>query len=70
MGSHEQMGSSNQLCLSWLLEQESINSIDYKFNFQLEIRGPYLLAGQNVTEIGLERWIDGWMNGWDEDGQV
>ncbi|KAK3547046.1 hypothetical protein QTP86_009246 [Hemibagrus guttatus] len=45
MGSHEQMGSSNQLCLSWLLEQESINSIDYKFNFQLEIRGPYLLAG-------------------------
>ncbi|XP_060750007.1 von Willebrand factor A domain-containing protein 5B1 [Tachysurus vachellii] len=45
MGSHEQMGSSNQLCLSWLLEEESVNSIDYEFNFQLEIRGPYLLAG-------------------------
>ncbi|KAI5609151.1 von Willebrand factor A domain-containing protein 5B1 [Silurus asotus] len=45
LGSHEQMGSSNQLCLSWLLEEESINSIDYEFNFQLEIRGPYLLAG-------------------------
>ncbi|KAF5892060.1 von Willebrand factor A domain-containing protein 5B1, partial [Clarias magur] len=45
LGSHEQMASSNQLCLSWLLEEESINSIDYEFNFQLEIRGPYLLAG-------------------------
>ncbi|GAA6094076.1 von Willebrand factor A domain-containing protein 5B1 [Tachysurus ichikawai] len=45
MGSHEQMGSSNQLCLSWLLEEEFVNSIDYEFNFQLEIRGPYLLAG-------------------------
>ncbi|XP_053338788.1 von Willebrand factor A domain-containing protein 5B1 isoform X1 [Clarias gariepinus] len=45
LGSHEQMASSNQLCLSCLLEEESINSIDYEFNFQLEIRGPYLLAG-------------------------
>ncbi|XP_062871709.1 von Willebrand factor A domain-containing protein 5B1 [Trichomycterus rosablanca] len=44
-GSHEQMASNNQLCLTWLLEEESINSIDYEFNFQLEIRGPYLLAG-------------------------
>lgn len=55
------MGSSNQLCLSWLLEEESINSIDYEFNFQLEIRGPYLLAGQNITETDIERWMDrGW----------
>ncbi|TSL61186.1 von Willebrand factor A domain-containing protein 5B1 [Bagarius yarrelli] len=45
MGSHEQMSSSNQLCLFCLLEEESINSIDYEFNFQLEIRSPYLLAG-------------------------
>ncbi|KAL7859274.1 hypothetical protein SRHO_G00144210 [Serrasalmus rhombeus] len=45
LGSHEQMALSGQLCLAWLLEEESINSIDYEFNFQLEIRGPYLLAG-------------------------
>ncbi|XP_066527542.1 von Willebrand factor A domain-containing protein 5B1 [Hoplias malabaricus] len=45
LGSHEQMALSSQLCLAWLLEEESINSIDYEFNFQLEIRGPYLLAG-------------------------
>ncbi|XP_072512460.1 von Willebrand factor A domain-containing protein 5B1 isoform X2 [Salminus brasiliensis] len=46
LGSHEQIQSlSSQLCLAWLLEEESINSIDYEFNFQLEIRGPYLLAG-------------------------
>lgn len=63
LGSHEQMGSSNQLCLSWLLEEESINSIDYEFNFQLEIRGPYLLAGQIITETGIDRWMDGLMYG-------
>uniref|UniRef100_A0A3B1JXL1 von Willebrand factor A domain containing 5B1 n=1 Tax=Astyanax mexicanus TaxID=7994 RepID=A0A3B1JXL1_ASTMX len=34
-----------QLCLAWILQEETINSIDYQFNFQLEIRGPYLLAG-------------------------
>uniref|UniRef100_A0A8C6U665 von Willebrand factor A domain containing 5B1 n=1 Tax=Neogobius melanostomus TaxID=47308 RepID=A0A8C6U665_9GOBI len=28
-----------------LLEEETINSMDYEFNFQLEIRAPYLLAG-------------------------
>ncbi|KAK1803443.1 hypothetical protein P4O66_020881 [Electrophorus voltai] len=44
-GSHEQTLSTSQLCLARLLEEESINSIDYEFNFQLEIRGPYLLAG-------------------------
>ncbi|TRY71341.1 hypothetical protein DNTS_016581 [Danionella cerebrum] len=41
--SHEQ--TSSGLCLSTLLEEETINSIDYEFNFHLEIRGPYLLAG-------------------------
>lgn len=43
---HEQTPSSPQLWLSSLLEEETINSMDYEFNFQLEIRAPYLLAGQ------------------------
>ncbi|XP_019907008.2 von Willebrand factor A domain-containing protein 5B1 isoform X2 [Esox lucius] len=34
-----------QLCMALLLEEEAINSIDYEFSFQLEIRAPYLLAG-------------------------
>uniref|UniRef100_A0A672GZ64 von Willebrand factor A domain containing 5B1 n=1 Tax=Salarias fasciatus TaxID=181472 RepID=A0A672GZ64_SALFA len=37
--------TSPQLWLASLLEVESINSMDYEFNFQLEIRAPYLLAG-------------------------
>ncbi|XP_017209274.3 von Willebrand factor A domain-containing protein 5B1 [Danio rerio] len=41
--SHEQTASG--VCLAALLEEETINSIDYEFNFHLEIRGPYLLAG-------------------------
>ncbi|XP_076840489.1 von Willebrand factor A domain-containing protein 5B1 isoform X2 [Brachyhypopomus gauderio] len=44
-GSHEHIAPTSQLCLASLLQEESINSIDYQFNFQLEIRGPYLLAG-------------------------
>lgn len=43
---HEQTPSSPQLWLSSLLGEETINSMDYEFNFQLEIRAPYLLAGQ------------------------
>ncbi|XP_068197991.1 von Willebrand factor A domain-containing protein 5B1 [Antennarius striatus] len=42
---HESTPSSPQLWLASLLEEEAINSIDYEFNFQLEIRAPYLLAG-------------------------
>ncbi|XP_076023152.1 von Willebrand factor A domain-containing protein 5B1 [Genypterus blacodes] len=42
---HDQMPNSAQLCLASLLEEETINSMDYEFNFQLEIRAPYLLAG-------------------------
>ncbi|KAM4562255.1 von Willebrand factor A domain-containing protein 5B1 isoform 1-T1 [Odontesthes bonariensis] len=42
---HDQNPSSPQLCLASLLEEEAINSMDYEFNFQLEIRAPYLLAG-------------------------
>uniref|UniRef100_A0A672NRG8 von Willebrand factor A domain containing 5B1 n=1 Tax=Sinocyclocheilus grahami TaxID=75366 RepID=A0A672NRG8_SINGR len=43
VGAHEQMASG--VCLAAMLEEETINSIDYEFNFHLEIRGPYLLAG-------------------------
>ncbi|KTF88234.1 hypothetical protein cypCar_00013650 [Cyprinus carpio] len=43
VGAHEQTASG--VCLTALLEEETINSIDYEFNFHLEIRGPYLLAG-------------------------
>lgn len=46
-GTHEQ--TTWGVLLSSLLEEETINSIDYAFNFQLEIRGPYLLAGQNIS---------------------
>ncbi|KAG7259016.1 hypothetical protein CRUP_013869 [Coryphaenoides rupestris] len=42
---NEQTPNSTQLCLVSLLEEESINSMDYQFNFNLEIRAPYLLAG-------------------------
>ncbi|KAM6925451.1 von Willebrand factor A domain-containing protein 5B1 [Xenentodon cancila] len=43
---HEQNPNAPpQLWLASLLEEETINSMDYEFNFQLEIRAPYLLAG-------------------------
>ncbi|XP_035511953.1 von Willebrand factor A domain-containing protein 5B1 [Morone saxatilis] len=42
---HDQTPNSAQLWLASLLEEEAINSMDYEFNFQLEIRAPYLLAG-------------------------
>ncbi|XP_070696142.1 von Willebrand factor A domain-containing protein 5B1 [Pempheris klunzingeri] len=42
---HDQTPNSPQLWLASLLEDEVINSMDYEFNFQLEIRAPYLLAG-------------------------
>ncbi|XP_067383371.1 von Willebrand factor A domain-containing protein 5B1 isoform X2 [Channa argus] len=42
---HGQTPSTPQLWLVSLLEEEAINSMDYEFNFQLEIRAPYLLAG-------------------------
>uniref|UniRef100_A0A3Q3X3M7 Uncharacterized protein n=1 Tax=Mola mola TaxID=94237 RepID=A0A3Q3X3M7_MOLML len=42
---HDQTPSSPQLWMVSLLEEEAINSMDYEFNFQLEIRAPYLLAG-------------------------
>uniref|UniRef100_A0A673ZGM2 von Willebrand factor A domain containing 5B1 n=1 Tax=Salmo trutta TaxID=8032 RepID=A0A673ZGM2_SALTR len=45
LGPHEQTPINPQLCMALLLEEEAINSIDYEFSFQLEIRAPYLLAG-------------------------
>ncbi|OBS68872.1 hypothetical protein A6R68_02587 [Neotoma lepida] len=39
------MDSWNGLCLATLLDTEVTNPMEYEFNFQLEIRGPYLLAG-------------------------
>ncbi|XP_058160227.1 von Willebrand factor A domain-containing protein 5B1 isoform X2 [Dasypus novemcinctus] len=35
----------NKLCLATLLNTEASNPMEYEFNFQLEIRGPCLLAG-------------------------
>ncbi|KAI5946893.1 von Willebrand factor A domain-containing protein 5B1 [Manis javanica] len=35
----------NKLCLATLLDTEVSNPMEYEFNFQLEIRGPCLLAG-------------------------
>ncbi|XP_054912659.1 von Willebrand factor A domain-containing protein 5B1 [Poeciliopsis prolifica] len=42
---HDQNPIASPLWLATLLEDEAINSMDYEFNFQLEIRAPYLLAG-------------------------
>nr|XP_014710652.2 von Willebrand factor A domain-containing protein 5B1 isoform X2 [Equus asinus] len=35
----------NKLCLATLLDTDVSNPMEYEFNFQLEIRGPCLLAG-------------------------
>lgn len=39
------LDSWNRLCLATLLDPEVTNPMEYDFNFQLEIRGPCLLAG-------------------------
>uniref|UniRef100_A0A3P9LZF8 von Willebrand factor A domain containing 5B1 n=1 Tax=Oryzias latipes TaxID=8090 RepID=A0A3P9LZF8_ORYLA len=41
----DQNPNGPQMWLTSLLEDETINSMDYEFNFQMEIRAPYLLAG-------------------------
>ena len=51
-------GSWNKLCLATLLNTDVSNPMEYEFNFQLEIRGPCLLAGERETS----RW-DGWPSG-------
>nr|KAF6384140.1 von Willebrand factor A domain containing 5B1 [Pipistrellus kuhlii] len=39
------LDSCNKLCLATLLDMDVSNPMEYEFNFQLEIRGPCLLAG-------------------------
>ncbi|KAF6346013.1 von Willebrand factor A domain containing 5B1 [Rhinolophus ferrumequinum] len=39
------LDSWNKLCLETLLDTDVSNPMEYEFNFQLEIRGPCLLAG-------------------------
>uniref|UniRef100_A0A8C9J8J4 von Willebrand factor A domain containing 5B1 n=1 Tax=Panthera tigris altaica TaxID=74533 RepID=A0A8C9J8J4_PANTA len=39
------LDSWNKLCLATLLDTDVSNPMEYEFNFQLEIRGPCLLAG-------------------------
>ncbi|KAB1269053.1 von Willebrand factor A domain-containing protein 5B1 [Camelus dromedarius] len=39
------LDSWNKLCLATLLDTEVSNPMEYEFSFQLEIRGPCLLAG-------------------------
>lgn len=38
--------SYNRLCLATLLDTKVTNPMEYEFKFQLEIRGPCLLAGK------------------------
>lgn len=40
------LDSWNKLCLATLLDTDVSNPMEYEFNFQLEIRGPCLLAGE------------------------
>lgn len=42
------VNSWNGLCLATLLDTEVTNPMEYEFNFQLEIRGPCLLAGERA----------------------
>ena len=53
------LDSWNKLCLSTFLDTDVSNPMEYEFNFQLEIRGPCLLAGE--WEPPRPRW------GWRED---
>ncbi|XP_054427415.1 von Willebrand factor A domain-containing protein 5B1 [Pteronotus mesoamericanus] len=39
------LDSWNKLCLATLMDTDVSNPMEYEFNFQLEIRGPCLLAG-------------------------
>lgn len=46
--------SWNGLCLATLLDTEVTNPMEYEFNFQLEIRGPCLLAGERALPRSRE----------------
>lgn len=52
------LDSWSKLCLATLLDTDVSNPMEYEFNFQLEIRGPCLLAGETQLPrpgLGLER---------------
>lgn len=46
------LDSWNRLCLAALLDTEASNPMEYDFDFQLEIRGPCLLAGVRDAQPG------------------
>lgn len=45
------LDSWNKLCLATLLDTDVSNPMEYEFNFQLEIRGPCLLAGERAAQM-------------------
>lgn len=47
--------SYNKLCLATLLDTKVTNPMEYEFKFQLEIRGPCLLAGKGEMPRHRER---------------
>lgn len=55
------LDSWNKLSLATLLDTDVSNPMEYEFNFQLEIRGPCLLAGER--ELPRPGW------GWKEDSR-
>ncbi|KAB0400553.1 hypothetical protein E2I00_002777 [Balaenoptera physalus] len=44
------LDSWNKLCLATLLDTDVSNPMEYEFNFQLEIRGPCLLAAKESSQ--------------------
>lgn len=54
------MDSCNRLCLATLLDMEVTNPMEYEFNFQLEIRGPCLLAGERKLPRHRKRDKEDW----------
>lgn len=51
-GSPEQ---GSRFCLAELLDSEATNPFEYEFSFQLEIRGPCLLAGRSTGAVLLHK---------------
>ncbi|XP_036035976.1 von Willebrand factor A domain-containing protein 5B1 isoform X2 [Onychomys torridus] len=51
----QNMDSLDGLCLATLLDTEVTNPMEYEFNFQLEIRGPCLLAEPHLPHVLVEK---------------
>uniref|UniRef100_A0A8D0R8B8 von Willebrand factor A domain containing 5B1 n=1 Tax=Sus scrofa TaxID=9823 RepID=A0A8D0R8B8_PIG len=49
------LDSWNKLCLSTFLDTDVSNPMEYEFNFQLEIRGPCLLAEPHMPHVLMEK---------------